>query len=227
MPGRELIGQRAIAMLVLQWSALSSALCVTECSFSLARCRSASGGHAARRVSRERELVALCALPKAVSWAQRAECRRCAPAIAMQSDPDDGIELPLLLATDVTLIFAFACARTLSQILLSPSFPGWSAPVAVEPGRLAATFGFAGACSVLWCAAGLVTRGYSIPANAYADAASTTMARTVACFVGFYTLLGAVGFPATPLSIDQVGAAVGLALGLAAWRWSYADSGYQ
>lgn len=149
-------------------------------------------------------------------------------AIAMCEKRPGEVELPLLLVADVTLILTFAFARTLALILSSPSFPGWLAPIRVEPGRLAATMNFAGTASLLWVSVALVVGGYSVASNADAAEAGKTAASTSAGFICAYVLASTAGLiPGMPLSIDQMGAVIGLAFGLATWRVSYGDNGGQ
>ena len=66
-----------------------------------------------------------------------------------------------LLAADSTLIFAFALTRTLSAILLSPTFEGWLAPIAYDQQRLANTFAFASTWLCLWVLSGLLFNCFS------------------------------------------------------------------
>ena len=49
-----------------------------------------------------------------------------------------------LVAADVTLFFAFCFSRALSNVLTSPDFPGWLAPIEADPVRLETTLFFAG-----------------------------------------------------------------------------------
>ena len=148
---------------------------------------------------------------------------RRSPASLTMCDGGSGDDfLPALVVADVTLTLAFTFSRTLAQILSSPSFAGWLAPVSLEPGRFEATMAFAGECSLLWVAAGFLVRGYALSSNANGAEAARTAGLTSAGFICGFLLLGLAGVQ--PLSIDQVGAACGLALGLSAWRWSYGSA---
>ncbi|KAL1504360.1 hypothetical protein AB1Y20_010766 [Prymnesium parvum] len=143
---------------------------------------------------------------------------------AMRERRPPALELTALLAADVAIIFVFAIARTLAQLLASPDFAGWLAPVEVDAPRLAATLGFAGACGAVWAGAGLATGAYTVGANRDARRATRTAVRSAAAFLGICLLTGAAGgAPFAPLSIDRVGALLGLAAALVAWRWSYGD----
>ncbi|KAL3909288.1 MAG: hypothetical protein SGPRY_009481, partial [Prymnesium sp.] len=138
-----------------------------------------------------------------------------------ERDPLFALELPGLLAADLAIILTFALSRTLSLILSSPDFPGWLTPVQLDEGRLASTLGFAYFCSFIWAAVGLAARGYTIAANLDARSATRTALLNAAGFVSLCWLVGAAGIPPfAPLSADVIGAVIGLAVGLIAWRYS-------
>ena len=145
----------------------------------------------------------------------------------------DSLELPALLATEVSIIFAYAFSRTLATILLSPDFPGWLAPVQTEPGRLMGTLTFAGVCSLLWVSNGILLRAFCVDENrsatVAAKAAATTWAASCCSFALGNTALGSLcvellcsdALTAPSLQLEDLEAIFGLGLGLTAWRYSY------
>lgn len=169
------------------------------------------------------------------------------PTIVGRSQPEFELpefELPRLLVADITFIFAFSFARALSTILLEPSFEveSWLAPPRVEPVRLSETLMFAGLCSSLWMASGVVSGAFSMAATADPQAATSNAARTCVGCGGLYLLGGLIGAlaigacsgalcaEASPLyglaptlAADQLEGLLGLGLVLILWRRTYAD----
>ena len=152
------------------------------------------------------------------------------------------IQLPALLAADVTIIFAYSFSRTLISILVSPEFAargGWRyefeslliAPLAATPeenARLQATIAFATVSASLWVANGVLFNAFTLEANADPPSAATTAALTwLACGVT-YVLGGCLAFVLLqqPLSFDAdvIAESIGLGVGLGLWRWYFANS---
>lgn len=102
--------------------------------------------------------------------------RRSCTLLSKLELPED-IQLNAKLAIgDVVLIFAFSFAKTLGDIILSPTFPGWLAPARTDPKRLSATFGFADGWVACWIAACFLTNAFPPPFLQTED--STTQAIT-------------------------------------------------
>ena len=136
-----------------------------------------------------------------------------------------------LLAADATLIFAFSFSRTLSNVLSSPDFPGWFAPIQADPQRLSTTMYFAGEWAVAWIAAGLVCGAFAPGVDEESmRRVGPRGALTTYVFAG--ALLGGTAFAVTescaqnlglvppPLQIttENAFASLGIGLCLVAWR---------
>ena len=161
-------------------------------------------------------------------------------------EPDGGrLELPRLLAAEVTLIFAYSFARTLVAIVSSPDFAaagGWLAPVVpAEPVRFGQTLLFAGTASSLWVVAGLWLGAFTLAENATPDQAVRVAARVSLVCGCAYVAIAAAGSVALggalcdglplcarqgdpALSPDDCASLLGLSVGLGLWRRTYADS---
>ena len=134
-----------------------------------------------------------------------------------------------LAAADSTLIFAFSFARTLSEVLMSPEFPGWLAPITADPLRLSTTMNFAGGWAAAWAVACLYLDTFA------AGVDDDSMRRigplgAVKSFALAVTLLGGAAFtaqelcspalapPFLRLTLENVSASLGIGLALIAWR---------
>jgi hypothetical protein len=151
--------------------------------------------------------------------------RRCTGTLLLQ---DDKLVDERLVAADVTLIFAFGFARTLSVVLLSPDFPGWLAPIETDVGRLSTTLNFAGEWSLAWFAAGLACDTFAPGID------EESMRRVGPVGAGRCFLLAATGLlavalfadiatpglppPALQITVENVAASLGIGLALVAWR---------
>jgi hypothetical protein len=161
-------------------------------------------------------------------------------AIEEEPQPSPPIDTKLLV-TDTTLIFAFAFARTLCTILLSPDFPGWLAPISIDGLRFSSTLGFASIWSVLWSIAGVSLDGFFAPAEFTRDdegmrrvgfpgaARCLSLAATAYCTLALMARLVCADVDLdVPLplrfNLDNVEASLGLGLGLIAWRSFLAES---
>mmetsp|Transcript_5153 Transcript_5153/g.9957 ORF Transcript_5153/g.9957 Transcript_5153/m.9957 type:complete len:221 (-) Transcript_5153:697-1359(-) len=170
---------------------------------------------------------------------------RSSMCVCMLQDDDQ-----LLLSFDVTIIFAFAFARALGNVLLSPTFEGWLAPVAIDPMHMSETLGFAGGCALFWVLGGLLAGGFSYASTADEQSTVGSTLRTWLVAAGLYMLpacalaaahacIGAAcadaalgdaaldaawGAPVRlglPLSADVLQGVVGLGLSLVAGRLCY------
>ena len=139
-----------------------------------------------------------------------------------------------LVAADVTLVFAFCFARTLSVILLSPDFPGWLAPIQADPIRLSTTLYTAGSWALAWCVAGLFTDAFAPGVDEEStrrvgpSGALKSFALAFALQLGAALLVASAAAPEPPppaleLSVDNAAAGLGIGIALAAWRGVVAD----
>ena len=171
-------------------------------------------------------------------------CRRSAPRpavhhpgpraiLAAQRHPSpqlvaNGID-EKLVAADVTLIFAFAFARTLGQILTSPTFPGWLAPITADPVRLGTTIQFASLWTLFWVLAATVADAFDpgVDQEARRNIGPASAGRAFALAAALYaTAAGGVSAtfgpdllpPALQLDLNNMEGGLGLGLSLAAWR---------
>ena len=139
----------------------------------------------------------------------------------------DGIDVKLL-AADATLVSAFTFARTLGTILMSPSFPGWLAPITADPVRLSTTVQFASVWTVFWVLAAAAfdafdpgvsdqARGNIGPANAAVAFGGAAMLYviTAAVLSGVAPELQPI---ALRLNLENAVGGLGLGLSLFAWR---------
>ena len=119
------------------------------------------------------------------------------------------------------------------EILLSPDFPGWLAPVTADPVRLSTTVGFAGSWALAWVSAGLVLGAFGTgpgdegrvgPRGAAAAFATAAAGWTAVAAAAALLLPDAP--PALALSASNGEAALGIGVVLLAWRQLYADSGW-
>ena len=101
----------------------------------------------------------------------------------MRSEDD-----PLLISSEVSIIFAYAFARALCTVLIDSDFPGWAAPVSAEPVRLGHTFTFAAGCSSLWVSGGLLTGGFAYSTVCDERTAAVSGARVAAASLLLYLL---------------------------------------
>ena len=141
-----------------------------------------------------------------------------------------------LLVADTTLVFAFSFARTLANILVSPDFEGWLAPVNADPVKLAATVGFAGAWSAAWCIAGVLLNTFD-PGVSEESIRRVGPRGATSCFAlafAFWCIPSLVAIATGDamtvplpqelcLSVENVEAALGIGIGLIAWRALLAD----
>jgi len=156
----------------------------------------------------------------------------------MRSEDD-----PLLISSEVSVIFAYAFARALCTVLIDSDFPGWAAPVSAEPVRLGHTFTFAAGCSSLWVSGGLLTGGFAYSTVCDERTAAVSGARVAAASLLLYLLFAfcssiALGACVDPFCADaalweQPSArllsitpelllgALGVGLSLCAWRVYY------
>lgn len=137
-----------------------------------------------------------------------------------------------LLAADTTLIYACSFARTLSNILLDPSFPGWLAPIRSDPDTLWATLNLAGLWATLWILAGVALQAFSPGVDAESTqavgpaGALRTFAAAGLCWLivsGTLTAVSEVAFTPLQLTASNIEAAAGFGIVLIAWRSLLAD----
>lgn len=154
------------------------------------------------------------------------------------------IDDPQLAALDVSVIFAFSCARALGSVLISPDFEGWLAPISVEPIRFSDTLGFASYCSLLWVLGTLSVDGYSglaiedtrtavgvafrswLAAGAIYTVATFALAIGFDCCAGWFcadtSMWGRHELLLAP-DIPTVLGSIGLGLALISWRVTFAE----
>jgi hypothetical protein len=153
------------------------------------------------------------------------------PPLARAPDPADDPVDAKLLAADVTLIFAFSFARTLSNILISPTFEGWLAPIRADPQRLATTLTFAASLSLTWVAIGVAFGNFSpgVDVESTRRVGPAATARGFAAVAAAWFALascvaaGGVNAPALALTPANLQALVGVGILLVAWRSVVAD----
>ena len=170
--------------------------------------------------------------PRQLAQPATVDCRRCSRPVLLGRDVDQK-----LVAADVTLVFGFSFARTLSVILASPDFPGWAAPIKTDPVRLTSTLYFAGEWALAWLVAGLLLDTFA-PGLDEDSALRVGPIGALRCFA-----LSAVIFAATALSaaavsapllppaplqlnFENVAGAVGIGVVLVAWRQLVAENDY-
>lgn len=143
----------------------------------------------------------------------------------MRDDNNGNIELPTLVIADVAIIFVFILARALSNILSSPDFPGWLAPIQVNTDGLSANLGLANACAALWVGASALVGGYTVAVNGDGKRALVAATKAAGAFLILCFLIGGANLPPfAPLSVQQGSAICVLAAALIAWRWSYGST---
>lgn len=138
-----------------------------------------------------------------------------------------------LVAADVTLIFAFCFSRTLSNILTSPDFPGWLAPIEVNPLRLETTLFFAGQWALAWFVSGLLNDTFApgvddestrrIGVDGALRCFGFAAALIVASSLAVQSVSGEPPPLALQLTIDNGFGALGIAIALVAWRGVLGD----
>ena len=67
-----------------------------------------------------------------------------------------------LLAGDVAVVWLFALTQKTASVALSPSFPGWLAPVAVDPESLAGFLGESTWLATTWIVVSAAIGGYEL-----------------------------------------------------------------
>lgn len=70
-----------------------------------------------------------------------------------------------LITGDALLLIAFCIYKQLASIVLSPSFPGWLAPLEFSPTRCTELVGFIITVAGTWVACGMLNGDYSDPAK--------------------------------------------------------------
>lgn len=89
-----------------------------------------------------------------------------------------------LITGDALLLIAFCIYKQLASIVLSPSFPGWLAPLEFSPTRCTELVGFIITVAGTWVACGMLNGDYSDPAKSalIAMLRPPALCITCACF---------------------------------------------
>lgn len=186
-------------------------------------------------------LSRLCLAPRPARALQRHGAAGAFSSRAQASKGDTGPRLDNLelLIGDVLCLVSFATYKQIGAIALSPDFPGWLAPLHLNPVRLAEFLSFSSTLTLTWVGCALILGGYA--GSATADV-PTALRRTCAAWLCSMpvaaaqlvlltaaedgALVGSAGFAtALPLAASGPGEPFATAAGvlgvMCAWRAYY------